>query len=582
MTTQKRSFGMHPHLLFDIILRQAGTLQKALLEGVMNSIDAGATECKITLDTHNFSVEDNGRGFQSHEEIKNFFETFGTPHEEGDATYGRFRMGRGQMMAFGRTLWRSRQFEMDVDVKNSGLDYELTEHKELFEGTRIEGKLYEPIAPSDLERTKSELRKFVAWAQIPVLLNGEQISKLPSEGKWDFEDEDAYYALSTERSQLSVYNLGVLVSPFWAGRFGIGGTIVTKNQVEVNFARNDIQSTCPVFKRIQAKIKKQTGQAAKKKTKLTDAERNMLVRDFLACDINVEDAAKLRALTDVNGRSWPLTKLTQISQKFGGNLIVSSRGDQMVETAQRRGIAFSIDESTLEQFGVNDGNAFVQRVQAICQTLSQTARENRDFSDHASKVSAIASSLKKIEVVDREFLGQFVDSGYIALAQNELTADQKLLLTAVSAGTYELVYRMNKASYEDIFFNRRNIHLGKSDTAYAWTDGTQNIWVNVEHARLLRKGYAGAYQLMLTMLHEMLHTGPDTGTHSHDHSFYQGYHDLSGDPVDPVGHAAKKALKTFVNSLRKSKRTVSAVLLQGDDMEQAIDSVKQLAETEDF
>ena len=33
------------HLMLDVIKRQAGSLLKAVLEGVMNAIDAGATTC---------------------------------------------------------------------------------------------------------------------------------------------------------------------------------------------------------------------------------------------------------------------------------------------------------------------------------------------------------------------------------------------------------------------------------------------------------------------------------------------------------------------------------------------------------
>jgi len=36
---EQRKFQMHEKLLLDVIKRQAGTLQKAVLEGVMNSED---------------------------------------------------------------------------------------------------------------------------------------------------------------------------------------------------------------------------------------------------------------------------------------------------------------------------------------------------------------------------------------------------------------------------------------------------------------------------------------------------------------------------------------------------------------
>lgn len=51
--SETRAFKVHPQLLFDVIQRQAGTLTKALCEGVMNSIDAGskAVDVKIAEDS---------------------------------------------------------------------------------------------------------------------------------------------------------------------------------------------------------------------------------------------------------------------------------------------------------------------------------------------------------------------------------------------------------------------------------------------------------------------------------------------------------------------------------------------------
>ena len=75
---------MHPKLLHDVILRQAGTLSKAGLEGVMNSVDAGGSFCKLTCDGKTLIVEDDGRGFRNKQEIYDWFEVFGQPHEESE------------------------------------------------------------------------------------------------------------------------------------------------------------------------------------------------------------------------------------------------------------------------------------------------------------------------------------------------------------------------------------------------------------------------------------------------------------------------------------------------------------------
>jgi hypothetical protein len=575
MTAEKRRFGMHQNLLYDVILRQAGTLQKAILEGVMNAIDAGATRCDVAIDGYHFSVCDDGHGFQSRREIEDFFETFGSPHEEGDATYGRFRMGRGQMMAFGKNTWRSRTFEMKVDIKHDGLDYDLYEHQDDFSGTRIDVDLYDPILPSDLERIKSELRNFVAWAQIPVFLNDEQINKTPAEVKWDFEDEYAYYSLSSERKQLLVYNLGVLVNSFWSGRFGIGGTIVSKQQLEVNFARNDVQSTCPVFKSINAQIKKKVNKGVAKKTKLTDAERDIMVRDFLAGDMDAPTAVKLRAITDVTGRSWPIEKLLQLPHKFSSRILLAERGDQMIETAQRRGVAFSIDKTTLERFGSPDCETFLKRIKASAGVILRSNPNPKDYSAHHRLTQLAGDALDRIDVVERDELREFVSPEHIPLLESELTLDMKLLRSSIERGYQQMIRQLNLARYEDRRFSSRQILLGKSDTALAWTDGTRNIWIDVKHAKLLRRGMVGAYQIATTLLHEQIHEGPDTGTHQHDMEFYSSFHDMMGVSTDPVGAAADRMVTVFINKLQSSKKKVSKTLLARDDTDLQIEALRK-------
>ncbi|WP_392338119.1 hypothetical protein [Loktanella salsilacus] len=74
-----------------------------------------------------------------------------------------------------------------------------------------------------------------------------------------------------------------------------------------------------------------------KKTRLTEAERDIMVRDFLAGSADTKEALKLRVITDVFGRSWPISKLLKIVNDFSGRLIVAQRGDLLVEAAQQRG-----------------------------------------------------------------------------------------------------------------------------------------------------------------------------------------------------------------------------------------------------
>ncbi len=226
---ERREFRLHKDILWSIIQSQAGTLQKAVLELVMNSIDAGSSEVRIAFSGKRVEVSDDGKGFASRQEIEDFFETFGTPHKEGDARYGKFRMGRGQIMAFSRNRWRSGCFQMAVDIKDMGLEYDLAELTESAPGCRIEADLYTPLSPSETIRTNDSLREQCKYAPIPVYLNNERISLDLTREKWTHEDDDAYYLIRPNSSRLDVYNLGVHVTGYPSGVSGIGGVFVSEN-----------------------------------------------------------------------------------------------------------------------------------------------------------------------------------------------------------------------------------------------------------------------------------------------------------------------------------------------------------------
>ncbi len=92
-------FELDPQIVHFIIHSQAGSIGKALIELLMNSVDAGATLVRLNMSCNGFECFDDGQGFASREDVICYFGRFGTPHVEGDAVYGRFRLGRGQIMA---------------------------------------------------------------------------------------------------------------------------------------------------------------------------------------------------------------------------------------------------------------------------------------------------------------------------------------------------------------------------------------------------------------------------------------------------------------------------------------------------
>src|SRR6266436_3542027 len=72
--SERRRFRMHAQLLYDVILRQAGSLAKAFLEGVMNSVDAHASYVDLWLNEDRGLLVDDGEGFKNRREVEDWFE----------------------------------------------------------------------------------------------------------------------------------------------------------------------------------------------------------------------------------------------------------------------------------------------------------------------------------------------------------------------------------------------------------------------------------------------------------------------------------------------------------------------------
>lgn len=355
---ERRAFRMDPALLWSVIESQAGSAEKALLEAIMNAVDAGASRCDITLNEAGYTVQDDGGGFKSREDIEQFFETFGTPHKADDgAIYGTYRMGRGQLFAFSKTRWETGNFTMAVDIKGCGLEYDLHTDASHKPGCTIIGTWYEPIPSADVIKIDFELRKLALWVQIPVSINRKQSNKIAATEDWTYETDDAYIRLKPAGG-LSVYNLGALVKVFAEREFGTGGTIVTKKQLKVNFARNDILTNkCEVWKRIRVQLDKDIGNLAKNRKSLTRYEVHALADRFAKGQIHFYEICKLNLLTDVSGKSRSLNELMRAEKLC----VVPDHKDWAVgERVMSQKLAFVLRNSSISQFGADTPVEFME------------------------------------------------------------------------------------------------------------------------------------------------------------------------------------------------------------------------------
>jgi hypothetical protein len=274
-----QSFEMHPALLRDVIKRQTGSLDRAVLEAAQNSVDAGASAMEITLTRDKLVVSDNGRGFTSSDEILANFKTFGRPHEASEAkVFGTFRMGRGQLMAYGINIWKTNQFQMIVDLgEDTALDklgFELTTLEEPVPGCQVTVLFYRTLSNEQFVQTSNALQKALKWLSIPVYMDGQRLNEDFYSHQWQYREGHMVGDFSLTEKQLSIYNMGVHVKDVSTYMFGLGGTLVSLVPLSLNFARNDILESCPSWQQcrgllagIRMTLEKEKSQGSEPKKK---------------------------------------------------------------------------------------------------------------------------------------------------------------------------------------------------------------------------------------------------------------------------------------------------------------------------
>ena len=93
-------------------------------------------------------------------------------------------------------------------------------------------------------------------------------------------------------------------------RFGVAGTVVTRKRTEVNFARNDVIRSCPVWKRIQTAIDQSDPVTRlRRKRVLTDDERISIIERLCSGEIRTYEVDSLPLFVDVSGHAWSIRSI---------------------------------------------------------------------------------------------------------------------------------------------------------------------------------------------------------------------------------------------------------------------------------
>lgn len=565
MTTQDsaeiRKFKMHPDLLFSVIQAQAGTQEKALLEAVMNAVDAGATNCYVSITEGGFSVIDNGKGFANRQEIDEFFETFGTPHSEGDAVYGRFRMGRGQLFAFATTKWNTSTFEMKVDIKGKGLDYEFRDNLPFSEGCTIEGSWYAPLSAFDIHEISKNLESLIKYMQIPVFLNERKVSVIAEEQRWDYQAPDFF--VKTQKSPvLSVYNMGALVAHYPASRFGVGGVVVTKKALKVNFARNDVLvSECSLWKKIIKKMQEILMIETDKKTLLTDDEREAIVTSVFNFKILAYKVADKGIFKDVSGKKISIKQLCKTKRlSFSSD---NERTKQIQQKINDSGQCLVLDNYNLHLTNSETAQHFLDNLIEILKysnnQIEIRLEEIQDEYLSSREIYKVRRNLWDSVIRHPEIILENIND--LALSYNpaikilgvkELSKSEALFLKNITNINFRIAYIVfnslnphfeGNERWKKVHEFQRNLVLGESELYNAWTDGESFIAVNRSQAN------KDPISVISLLIHEYCHNARTNQEHEHGLEFYKAFHDsivYSNDDIFLANYSFQKNRNTLL------------------------------------
>lgn len=499
-TPSAHDFQMHPELLRSVIKKQAGSLDKALLEAIMNSIDAGARRVDVSIAPLSVTISDDGRGFRDADEVRDFFATFGTPHTEGDATYGRFRMGRGQMFAFGINSWRTGTFKMDVDI-NKRLGFELESDLPQQEGCSIYIKLYDALSTADVHNTVRAITKMVKYTPIPVYINGEKVNVDIDPKKFPQTINEAY--INTQSAQyggLDVYNLGVLVCTMPAWKFGVSGVVVSRQQLDVNFARNDILATCKVWRKIKVVVDASGKREVTRRTTLTEDEQENIINRLVTKGLSICEADGIRFLRDVTGKSWTPA---QVRRARFEAYSVAERGDAYGDKLIQSGKAIVFDKDCLALF---------------------ECEPNEVFTKFAFNGMPSFATMKDLTVG--------VSSTGTIMPKKRWKPSEK----AWNAVARRMQYYLTRGEWDGsryvYDYKTRRIDIGTSDVADGWTDGATYIAIGREFLQglaMFKRGVPNINaftKVALLLIHEACHN-TDSRENVHSPDFYREYHDTT-------------------------------------------------------
>lgn len=545
------SFEVDTKIVNDLIYRQNGTISTALRELVMNAFDANSEKVEILLWAEGFEVKDSGDGFEDEVAIMRNFKRFGTPHTEGDAVYGRFRIGRGQVMAFAKTTWHSKNYQMITDIKSGDAGFMFKKDAEPYDGCHVSGEFYTPLETYELSNAIEELTKLVRYSPWPVFVN--QIQANAQDGiTWDYEDDKIKITFNPKgRYGINLYSLGILVKELQMYRYGIAADVVTKQALQLNMARNEINEHDPLWQHVHSVLRAELRKKQLGKNRMTESERHALIDQFHYEEVGFVEIAKLPLLKDVRGKSSSFYK--ELGKKRPWTVCEDDQA-HVGDRISTQGNAFVISRSELD----------IWRVKTI-EELIAAARNNMGDGDEHNYSRYYRKALNEVEVVPFDKISSGVNDQYELIALSDLTTKERAQRNALQYAAGNMCKRLEKLHDEPI--GKRKLHIGDSH-AVAWTDSSTYVAVNRKTLSLFDNGMQGLTQLAAILLHELTHRDGSMNSIGHDMAFYESFHDTvicTSIKDDVLGNAIASLRNQYTTELENANLPFPKWLVERDE-----------------
>ncbi len=487
------------NLLRDIISKQTGSLDKAIKELFQNSFDAGATRIDVILTAKTLTFKDNGCGMNA-EEIHKYFRVFGSTQKREDSRKtGVFGIGRGQIFNFGVITWKTQNCIMRVDIRQS-LDYIFQETNDYIDGTEIKITFYNNIYSWKISDHLYKIKvNVLPPTKVAIYLNEEKYT--PMIKSFEHFSNEEYFVFTSKNHRSMIYNGGLAIKPIINSNYKYG--VQPYKKLVLNFARNELIENEQSTKELMFFIYKIEELMSAEKDRFNIDEAMNVLRLLATKKITIESVYDKKIIPLSNEKLVSFKDLIENPSRgilFGKKSVWSddcTRQDYKV-------IAYNIKQEIM-RIKINFG-------------LDKLTFLNKDVKELSRR-----GYHKNLEVSDLKKNLQYY---YIAHELNEYI--------------FGRVYKYNED--EEV----REIRLGISDIASAWTNGYDYIVISRTVIESLENKEEAILQLWETLCHEYSHTHNNMKEDQHNHNFYMNYYDIIRKSLSYLSHCLKYINRNFL------------------------------------